>query len=300
MTPQPAKLPPWRISMSAEAWELMWSYTDLITGEVACFGYTELDTERREVYVPEIFLVPQVASAAEVDFITSGLPYAIDKALAEGRINDLRFCIHSHGEFAANWSQTDEDMIRKMGSTGTPWFASVIFNKKGATAGRIDVFGDSDFGRTQNKLLDLEVRSERGWEYDSARIEELERFVSKPAPPVTKPPAKHTPGQGVKLLGQPTTAKTGPEIVMTDDTTITVNGVDIDLDELSVEALMLLAQQLEWEWADDATGTRYYWDPAYDVFYEAKQFGRTFTDSTAEDDIEYEAAAAHAYTEAAI
>jgi hypothetical protein len=288
--------------MSPEAWELMWSYTDLIVGEVACFGYTELDVEHKEVYIPEVFLVPQQASAAEVDFMSEGLPFAIDKALAAGRIDDLRFCIHSHGEFGANWSQTDEDMIRKIGSTGTPWFASVIFNKKGATAGRIDVFGDTPFGRTQHTLKDLDVRQDRGYEYDTARIDELEMFV-RPTPP----PAK----KEVKLLGQTATATAkpkGPTVVMLDDSTITINGVPIDLDDLGVDALAKLALQLDWQWADDAGGTRYYWDNTAEVFYEAKQYSR-YTDTTAEDaDIEYEVsepvtdadAAAHAYTDAAI
>jgi hypothetical protein len=259
---------------------MFWSYTELIVGEVACFGYTELDTDRREVYVPEIFLVPQTASASEVDFMTEGLPYAIEKALMDGRIEDLRFCIHSHGEFGAQWSQTDEDMIRKIGSTGTPWFASAIFNKKGARTGRIDIFGDTPFGRTQHTMKDLAVEQERGWEYDAARCEELDHFVQKPAPPAPK--------NAVKQIAQSTSKdekpKAGPVVTMTTDSIITINGVDVDLDELPAHALMSMAAQLGWEFADDCTGTRYYYDMDSEFFYEAKQFGRSYTDTDAENE----------------
>jgi hypothetical protein len=278
--------------MAPDAWEQMWAYVELISGEVACFGYTELDEDHKEIYVSELFLVPQQADATEVDFMKEGLSYAIEKALDEDRINDLRFCIHSHGNCGAQWSSTDEDMIRKIGSTGTPWFASVIFNKKRATAGRVDIFGESPFGKTQHTIKDLIVRDERGWEYDNARIEELEAFVTKSTPKGTT-----TKGTTHRPAGQKQLPKGGQlvpdeaEITMLDDDTLKIGNITVTLSELPGSAIMRLAQTLGLDWADDAGGSRYYWSVDHNVFFEVKPeqwSANAHCHDVGPDDVEYD------------
>lgn len=169
----------YKIAMHPAAWDLFWAYVDLMPGEVGCFGYATLDTTHEEVYVSEIFLVPQEASATQVDFIEDGLPYAVNKAIEDGKLDKLRFCIHSHGTFDAKWSNTDEDMIKRIGHDAE-WFASVIFNKKGATAGRIDTYNLPPFGKMQVTIKDLDVVCARPAEYDEQCIRDLEHFVKEP------------------------------------------------------------------------------------------------------------------------
>lgn len=175
----------YQILMSDEAWDQFWQYVRLVPGEVGCFGYATLHPEDQIVVVDEIFLVPQESDASQVDFIETGLPYAIEKAAKDGRLDDLRFCIHSHGNHGAFWSSTDEDMIRKMGLT-SGWFASVIFNKAGNTAARIDVFDVPPLGKMQVTLKDLDVYPFGQAESDEQAIADLEYFVAKPKPAPTK------------------------------------------------------------------------------------------------------------------
>lgn len=305
----------WRIVIAANEWDKMWSYTELMAGEIACFGYTQLNEQTKTVYVDTLFLVPQTASPSEVDFMTDGLPYAIEKALNEGRIDDLRFCVHSHGQFPASWSTTDEDMIKKIGSTGTPWFASAIFNHEGASTGRIDIFGDTPFGKTQHNLKGLAVQMERDAQYDADRLDEIEEFVTVPAPPAPKAKKPHNAGtwtqkadgtwgpptaigtgqkdgeQDVFVFGKDEPAEDGDEdIFMVNDNTMNLCGTIIKLDEIPVAGLLQLAQNMGWQWCDDSTGSRYFWSQEHPIFFEvaSERFDPTYTN------------AAHQYTDAAI
>jgi hypothetical protein len=235
----------WQVQMDRDAWDKMWAYTDLLVGEVACFGYVELDEENKIAFVSEVFLVPQTASASEVDFMTKGLPFAIDKAIMDGKIDQLRFCVHSHGEFTANWSSTDEDMLRKVGSTGTPWFVSAIFNRKGDSTARIDIFGDAGpFGKTQHVLKDLDIVAERNWDTDEARLAEIEEFVTIPPKPVKK-----VGFTGSTYTNRPAGTTTQPKLpAATKDkyprTTMLGDSV----------------VKIDWGYVDDSTGTRWYYD----------------------------------------
>lgn len=179
-----AKLP-WQIKMADEAWQQFWRYTEIVDGEVGCFGYATISEESKEVVVDTIFLFPQEADTGSVDINDDALAFAINKAIEDDRLNDLRFCIHSHGNMSAFWSGTDDDMIKKMGKTAN-WFASAVFNKKRDAVGRIDTFTNTPFGRCQwtvgNKL---DVVSDASIQEDTATMAELAQYVKKPAPKTT-------------------------------------------------------------------------------------------------------------------
>lgn len=174
-----AKLP-WQIKMADEAYQKFWRYVEICDGEVGAFGYATISEHTKEVVVDTIFLFPQESDASQVDFVETGLPYALERAAQDDRLDDLRFCIHSHGNHGAFWSSTDDDMIKKMGLTAS-WFASVIFNKKRDSVGRIDTFTDTPFGKCHwvvgNKL---EVVSDARIEADAEAMAEVEQFVKKP------------------------------------------------------------------------------------------------------------------------
>lgn len=174
------------VHFTDEAWKQIEEYTELCSTEVAAMGYVTLDGNEAEVH--EVFLVPQVVSGASVEFVETGFPWAVQKAMSEGRLDELRFCWHSHVNFAARFSETDKDMIRKVRDSGPiPWFVSTILNKKGETWAQIDYFATEgplrEFCNHVSLPLDVRVGDEP--DYDPAEREaELEEFVTiKKSPP---------------------------------------------------------------------------------------------------------------------
>ncbi len=107
--------------------------------EIGGFGYVTMN-DAGNFYVDEIFLVEQDVSPAAVDFADAGLAYAIDKAATDNRLNDLKFCWHSHVNMGAFWSSTDDEMIANMNNGLTPYLVSLVQNKKGEHEQRVDFF----------------------------------------------------------------------------------------------------------------------------------------------------------------
>lgn len=192
--------PKYEIAFAASEWEKWWLYCNIMPGEVGCFGYVKLYPEQQLAYVDELFLVPQAASAAEVDFIKDGLPYAVEKAVADDRLDDLRFCIHSHGEISTHWSGTDETMIATMG-VNADWFVSCVTNRKGSMKGRIDVFRFAPLGEYHFKLDDLRMYKYVPDDEVAEATALLKEFVSEPVkalPKTTSVMGKRTHGSPYK------------------------------------------------------------------------------------------------------
>jgi hypothetical protein len=184
------------IVIAQEPWDRMWAYVDECPDEVACFGYVKADEEIGAFYVYELFLVPQEVSGAEVDFVSDGLPYAVERAVKDGKIEDLRVCIHSHVNMPTSFSSKDEDMIRKVATGGTPWFISAVFNKKGETNGRVDLFDSVlPFGFGPEQLtLKANVMTEHSRAIIDESKAELAQFVKKQV--VTPGPTGGATGKG--------------------------------------------------------------------------------------------------------
>lgn len=168
------------VQFTEDTWRQLKEYTDLISTEVACMGYATL--EGNVVKVNEVFLVPQVVSSGSVEFMDTGFPWAVNKALKEDRIDELRFIWHSHCNFGAFFSGTDEDMVRKVRDHGPiPWLANVVLNKKGETHAQIDYFQLGDgVGEFCNHLtlgLDVQV-GEIPADATEQRLQELEEMCT--------------------------------------------------------------------------------------------------------------------------
>jgi hypothetical protein len=168
------------IVIAKPEWSKIEAYTDLCPDEIACMGYARIDGNN--VVVDTVFLVPQVVSLGSVEFIETGLPFAVQKAIEDDRLDDLRFCWHSHSTHAAFFSDTDKDMVRKVRDSGPiPWFASAVLNKAGNTHGQIDYF---DIGGALGKFakhvtVELDVCVEgRIVDNELERIEEIEEYVT--------------------------------------------------------------------------------------------------------------------------
>lgn len=185
------------VRFTEETWQQIVEYTELCSTEVAAMGYVKLDGP--VAVVDEVFLVPQVVSGASVEFVETGFPWAVNKAIQEGRLDELRFCWHSHVNFAARFSDIDKEMIRKVHNSGPiPWFVSTILNKKGETWAQIDYFatgGELEEFCT-HVTLPLDVQVGEPIEYDlTEREEELVKFLTK-KPSTVKTTTTHSKDHG--------------------------------------------------------------------------------------------------------
>lgn len=176
------------VQFETDDWRKLQEYCDLCPVEVAAMGYATL--EDNIVKVNEVFLVPQTVSGTSVEFMSTGFPWAVNKALKEGRIDELRFCWHSHVNFGAFFSSTDKDMVRKVRDHGPiPWFASVVLNKKGETHAQLDYFhlGEGVGNFCQHLTLELDVAIGEIPEDDTEiREEELSHFLTMKKTTVSK------------------------------------------------------------------------------------------------------------------
>lgn len=158
-------------------------YVRQINAEIGMFGYVTM-TDAGDFVVDEVFLVEQTVSGSSVDFADSGLEYAIQKAIEDDRIDDLKFCCHSHVDMAAFWSNTDEDMIEGMNNGMTPYLVSLVINKSHETKQRVDFFNPApplgDF--TSQVRYDLDLKVERTADPDVAS--EIKSLVKRESYPV--------------------------------------------------------------------------------------------------------------------
>lgn len=228
----------YKIIYAKEAWDKAWAWVQAAPGEVAWFGYvTPYDGV---MYVEEVFIVPQEADSSGVDFLELGLPFALEKAAREDKLDQLLMCGHSHGTFAVSWSGIDEDMIQKMGTAS--WFVSTVFNKKGDTKGRLDMFGHPELpGLGQLSLKDVPVDCELDVALLDQAILDIEQYVQKPPPPPQRAPkntSTHTNHNGKKDED-----KEAPVFDASEFATISA-----------------LAKKEDWAYADDSTGVRYYYN----------------------------------------
>lgn len=167
--------------VTQDVYQQLREYTKLAPGEIACFGYATLNED--SCIVDEVFLVPQEVSSSNVEFITEGLPFAVEKAKQDNRINDLRFCWHSHGTHGASFSSTDREMVEKIGKAGLiDWFAMAILNKRNEACASIDFFRmDGHVGTFASQVtvpLDFTVEG-MVMNHEEQRIAEIEKMCKK-------------------------------------------------------------------------------------------------------------------------
>lgn len=210
-------------------WRKINDYTELCPVEIACMGYAKL--EGSNVLVQEVFLIPQDISLSSVDFLEKGFPYAIAKAAEEGRVDELKFCWHSHATHPACFSTTDEDWIEKIRDTGPiDWFASAVLNKRGDTYGQLDYFGIegplAEFASHVTVKLDVGSESTVPNEERAAREAEIEEFCTRKPTATASSTKKGSKKSGKGPAGSDSSRKRGA----TDETS------DIIAEQASIEA----------------------------------------------------------------
>lgn len=144
------------IILTQEVDDLMYEIVQSLTTEVGGLGYCTTD-EAGNVYVDEIFLVPQQVSTGGVDFTSEAIAFGIEKAINDGRMEDLRFSWHSHGSLGCFWSSTDEGGIRDYLKHGAPWLASMVVNHDNEYRARIDIADVDPLGQITYDDLEVDV-----------------------------------------------------------------------------------------------------------------------------------------------
>jgi len=175
-----------RLMLNRDDYERYMDYIRLCDAEFGMFGYVTL-IETEEIhptfYVDTLFLAPQEVSGTSVDYESEGIQYAVEKAIKDGRANDLRFSCHSHVDMAAYWSGTDEGFIRNMNNGMAPWHVSLVQNRKHEYEARVDFYNpEGDIGKFVSQFkkdLKLVIFEDLHENTDEQRIAELNEFVKR-------------------------------------------------------------------------------------------------------------------------
>lgn len=247
------------IVINDEAWEKILAYVDLIDKEIAAFGYIE-PHESGYMYVKDVFLVPQEVSGSEVDFTSEGLNYAVEKSIEDDCPEQLRFLMHSHVNMGAFWSDTDEQMIEKLGSTGAPWFVNVVMNKKGEHKCRLDLFETGVPGLGHVRNIELAVMPEGALAINESAMKEIDKFVKVQKPKFMQPNNKNNKNNKGYNKNNKGSKKHPPKSESTEMVKWS-NSWSYDDDE-NDEAFELYFEAIQKGWiiAEDASGTSYFYE----------------------------------------
>ena len=118
-----------RVLIDDDARERLWAFIRAVEVEVGGMGYAFLQDDG-SIHWLDTFLIPQEVSSTEVDFeATGGDQHAVERAIADGVLNDPRFVWvswHSHHTMKAYWSDTDDKRIAAMGKVGIKRLLSLV------------------------------------------------------------------------------------------------------------------------------------------------------------------------------
>lgn len=147
-------------------------------GEVGGLGYVE-KLENGDLRIYEFAVIEQEATASGVEFNDDAMHEFLTKNADRPDAENLRLSWHSHGNMSCYFSGTDTgDAITKYKKSGIPWLLSLIFNRKGELATRLDVF-DSEV-REQIYLEDLVYKVERPTAIAEQAKADVKALVHKP------------------------------------------------------------------------------------------------------------------------
>jgi hypothetical protein len=131
-------------------------------------------------HISEFLLLPQEASAASVDFDDESFIEVITKASKEGKEDQLRCSWHSHGDMDVYFSNTDEKGILEYSDLGMPWLLSLVYNRSGEIASRVDIFDNEVSSQITISDLNYQVFQSQDI-FDRAKAD-VKKHVKKPEP----------------------------------------------------------------------------------------------------------------------
>jgi hypothetical protein len=167
----------------------LWAFIKAVKVEVGGMGYAFLQDDGSLEW-RDTFLIPQEVNSSEVDFeTTGGDQVAIERAIADGVLDDPRFVWvswHSHHTMKAFWSTTDDARIAAMSKVGITRMLSLVGCHDGEYKMRFDVFGveahEINIGQVTISNVTFEAEGERELsEFEQSIKDEIEANVVKKA-----------------------------------------------------------------------------------------------------------------------
>ena len=125
-----------RVWMDPAAHEKLWAWTRMAKGEVSMLGL--VDEVEDQPFITDLFLVKQTCTPASTDMDQDAVAKLMVELAADGRSDQLRAWVHSHGTMNVFWSNQDDSTIEDL--AGDPYLVSVVVNRKGEVRARVDVF----------------------------------------------------------------------------------------------------------------------------------------------------------------
>jgi hypothetical protein len=165
------------IEVDRDAHDFVSEVVAYANGEVGGVAYVEM-IEPSYFYVSEFVVLKQEASVAHVDIEGEDFVAEISRAAAEGKEEQLRCSWHSHGDLDVYYSGTDEEAIKDYKKLGMPWLLSLVYNKKGKVATRLDIFDSAAVSHIT--MSDLEYSYLVDPEISKRAKEVVKECVSKP------------------------------------------------------------------------------------------------------------------------
>ena len=137
------------IYIKQRCWEKMFGWCRAANSEVSGLGLVSL--KNGKLTVKEVFLLKQTCTAAHTE-LDKGAIGELQYRLKKRNIpqTELRFWWHTHYNFQAFWSGTDDENARTMFGPKAEWGLSMVINQSGEYRCRLDVM--HPFGFTMDDL----------------------------------------------------------------------------------------------------------------------------------------------------
>ena len=174
-----------KVLIDNDAKARLWAFIRAVDVEVGGMGYAFLQDDGTLLWM-DTFLIPQEVNSSEVDFeTTGGDQVAIERAIADGVLDNPRFVWvswHSHHTMKAFWSATDDKRIAAMNNVGVKRLLSFVGTHSGEYKMRCDLFGvqahDVNIGQVTIGDVKFEAESPREpSEFEKQITSELEANV---------------------------------------------------------------------------------------------------------------------------
>lgn len=124
-----------------EAWVKLLAYARLCETEINGFAYVTFDGKVFRVPdATDVFITDQVVSLTRATAPDVSVAKALDRAMADGRADELRLQWHSHGSGSVHFSPIDQDSIDGFGRDHVEWYVSLVLNHFGECRARLDHF----------------------------------------------------------------------------------------------------------------------------------------------------------------
>lgn len=160
------------------AWAKLMMYVTECPVEVNGFGYLQVIEPTRDLLLAspdDIFITHQVVTAGSAEAHRDTVALALDRAAQAGRSREMRFQWHSHVDMGAYHSLVDMDAIDGYGEAGSQWMVSMVLNRRGEHATRMDVYTPFRMGME----IPVQIRRPDNPALRAACRADLERYVRR-------------------------------------------------------------------------------------------------------------------------